>query len=313
VIEIVIDQVTRGSRVRGIDENRVTALMASIRDVGLLNPITVAPHPLVRKDGWILISGLHRLKAMERLGRVTIDATVKDLSGAAAVIAECDENLCGSNLSSAERALFTKRRKAAYLDLHPETAAHVAGAHAANRSMGHASANLAPAFTADAAAKTRQPERTIQRDAQRGEKIPLELLQQIVGTPLDKGVVLDRLTKADSPERELDIIKREREAEKARPRESSVSNQASARLTPVSSTKETQIASTLQGRSSSDAEAVRNCPDRQRGPAGRKPAQEVEANDRQFILFETPMQLGVDPPKRGEEGDRSLATNIQKP
>ena len=80
--------------------------------------------------------------------------TVLDLIGPAAVIAECDENLCGTNLSKAERALFTKHRKAAYIALHPETKAHVAGAHAANRSMGNAAAKLAIAFTADTAAKT---------------------------------------------------------------------------------------------------------------------------------------------------------------
>ncbi len=86
-----------------------------------------------------------------------------DLSGPAAVIAECDENLCGTNLSAAERALFTARRKEAYEALHPETKAHVAGAHGANRVMGNASANLAPAFTADTARRTGQSERKVQR------------------------------------------------------------------------------------------------------------------------------------------------------
>lgn len=35
--------------------------------------------------------------------------------------AECDESLCGSNLSPAEVALFTANRKEAYEALHPET------------------------------------------------------------------------------------------------------------------------------------------------------------------------------------------------
>jgi hypothetical protein len=42
-------------------------------------------------------------------------------TGPQAVIAECDENLCGTNLSKAERALFTVKRKEAYIALHPET------------------------------------------------------------------------------------------------------------------------------------------------------------------------------------------------
>jgi ParB-like nuclease domain len=213
VVGISIGSIQRGQRIRPIDEGRVTALMASISQVGLLNPITVCRYPAMRnghtEDGWKLVAGLHRLVAMERLGHTTIAATVTDLTGPAATIAECDENLYGPNLSSAERALFTRRRKAAYLELHPETAAYVAGAHAANRSMGNASANLAPAFTSDTAAKTGQPERTIQRDAQRGERIPEPILRQIAGTDLDKGVVLDRIAKSESPAQEFAAIKRE--------------------------------------------------------------------------------------------------------
>lgn len=63
------------------------------------------------------------------------------------------------------------RRKEAYEALHPETKAHVAGAHGSNKSQGNASANLAPAFTADTAAKTGQSERAVQRDAERGAKV----------------------------------------------------------------------------------------------------------------------------------------------
>ena len=58
-----------------------------------------------------------------------------------------------------------------YEALHPETKVHVAGAHGANRSMGNASANLAAAFTADTAERTGRSERSIQRDAERGEAL----------------------------------------------------------------------------------------------------------------------------------------------
>lgn len=66
--------------------------------------------------------------------------------------------------------MFTQRRKEAYEALHPETKAHVAGAHGANKAMGNASANLAPAFTADTAARTGQSERSVQRDGDRGKR-----------------------------------------------------------------------------------------------------------------------------------------------
>lgn len=68
----------------------------------------------------MLISGLQRLEAVKTLGWTEIPVTVLDLSGPSAVIAECDENLCGASLTVAERALFTRRRKEAYEALHPE-------------------------------------------------------------------------------------------------------------------------------------------------------------------------------------------------
>jgi hypothetical protein len=77
--------------------------------------------------------------------------------------------------------------------LHPETKAHLAGAHAANRAMGNASANLAPAFTTDTATKTGQSERAVHRDATRGKNIAPEVLTQIAGTKLDTGRTLDAL------------------------------------------------------------------------------------------------------------------------
>jgi ParB family chromosome partitioning protein len=97
-------------------------------------------------------------------------------------IAECDENLCGSNLSAAERALFTRRRKDAYEALHPETKAGQAQAVGMNAAVGNnVAAKSAATFTADASKKTGQSERTIQRDAERGESIPEPILQQIAG------------------------------------------------------------------------------------------------------------------------------------
>jgi len=76
-----------------------------------------------------------------------------------------------AELSPADRARQTARRKAIYLELHPETAEYVAGAHGSNSAQGNAAAKLAPAFSADTAKATGQSERTVQRDAERGEKV----------------------------------------------------------------------------------------------------------------------------------------------
>lgn len=91
-----------------------------------------------------------------------------------------DENLCRAELSPADRAARVARRKALYLELHPETAQHVAGAHASNREQGNATANFAAAsFVSDTAEKTGAAERTVRLNAERGEKIAPDVLDRI--------------------------------------------------------------------------------------------------------------------------------------
>ncbi len=98
----------------------------------------------------------------------------------------------GTNLTAAERALFTRRRKEAYEALHPETKNGATGRNHERqlRQLGEAEPER---FTLDTAKKTGQSERAIQRDAARGEKVSPELLNQIAGTKLDTGKTLDEL------------------------------------------------------------------------------------------------------------------------
>ena len=190
---IQIDRITTFDRVRQADRKQVEALAESIREVGLLDPIAVAPEG----DGYALIAGMHRLEAARLLGWTEIPATVLALDQHRRIIAECDENLCAPSLTPAERAEFTRRRKAAYEALHPETT------HGGDRKSDQV-ANLAtrsetPRFTADTAAATGQSERAVQRDAERGEKVSDEALALIKGTRLDTGRYLDSI-KNLSPE-----------------------------------------------------------------------------------------------------------------
>ena len=80
-----------------------------------------------------------------------------DLDDNDRIIAEYDENLCGSRLTPAEKAEFTAARKRAYIAKHPETAL---GQNQHTR-VSQAGEPTAPRFTADTAAKTGQSERTI--------------------------------------------------------------------------------------------------------------------------------------------------------
>jgi ParB-like chromosome segregation protein Spo0J len=92
----------------------IDALAASIREVGLLNPISVT------RDRR-LISGLHRLEAFRALRRRTIPAIVLAVSRDEAQLREIDENLARNDLSLLERAEHLCRRKELYEQLHPET------------------------------------------------------------------------------------------------------------------------------------------------------------------------------------------------
>lgn len=184
-------------RLRDADPAKVKAIAASIKEVGLLNPITVYSRPILRAgqdvDGFGLIAGMHRLRACQSLGWTEIPAVIVDLGEQERIIAECDENLCGSNLSPAEVAMFTAKRKAAYLALHPETA-NGTNQHSRVRQVGEGS-STAPRFTEATAAATGASERDIQRNASRGEHIDSNVLSIVKGTKLDTGVYLDKLKK----------------------------------------------------------------------------------------------------------------------
>ncbi|WP_174804375.1 ParB/RepB/Spo0J family partition protein [Martelella limonii] len=192
---IPIHGVSASDRIRESDARQVSALAESIREVGLLNPITVAPESYSYK----LIAGLHRLEACRSLGMEQIAAFVVDLDDQRRIIAECDENLCAPTLTPAERATFTAKRKAAYEALHPETAhGAIGGGHDQSRQLGDSA--KADRFTADTAARTGQSERVVQRNAERGEKIAPEAIEAVRGTKLDKGSYLDALKKVPAEE-----------------------------------------------------------------------------------------------------------------
>ena len=86
----------------------------SIREIGLLNPLTID------RDNF-LIAGLHRLEAVKRLGWTEVDCTVSSLEGLAAELAEIDENIVRSDMSTLEYGEILLRRKEIYETLHPET------------------------------------------------------------------------------------------------------------------------------------------------------------------------------------------------
>jgi ParB-like nuclease domain len=184
---------------RGVTRERVEALAASIKQIGLRTPITVRRATKV-KDGrdieaYEIVAGRHRYEAVCSLGAEEIASLVTD-DDLHAQLWEIDENLMRAELSPSERASCTARRKEIYEALHPEAK------HGGDRKSGGSSRKVCdmkkPArFTADTAAKTGKSERSVQLDAARGERLRrIEAYQgQIAGTSLDKGAELDALTR----------------------------------------------------------------------------------------------------------------------
>lgn len=215
---IAIEEIEVGQRLRDLSEAQVEALMSSIADVGLLNPIAVYACPVIRGgiavDGYGLVAGAHRLEAFKRLGHFEITAHVVVLSDLERQIAECDENLCGTKLTPSEKAMFTKRRKDAYEALHPETK-HGANQH--TRSPQVEDSTPADRFTLDTAKKTGVSEQSVQRDAERGEKVVGEVINLIRSTALDTGTYLDKIKKL-KPADQLAAAKRDLAQERERAR-----------------------------------------------------------------------------------------------
>jgi ParB family transcriptional regulator, chromosome partitioning protein len=106
-------------RMRVLRPELVAELVASISAQGLLQPIVMRPRA---SAGYYLVAGRHRLEAMRKLGRDTIEAKiVKDLDAEEAQLAEIDENLIRGDLGPSERAVHHAVRKALYERTFPQT------------------------------------------------------------------------------------------------------------------------------------------------------------------------------------------------
>jgi ParB family chromosome partitioning protein len=103
-ILLPIDQVQVGDRKRRLDPERVQALANSMRECGLINPVTVT-------GSHRLVTGLHRLEAARLLGWPDIAVTIMTGDAIDAELAEIDENLVRQELTYLEKAEHLARRE----------------------------------------------------------------------------------------------------------------------------------------------------------------------------------------------------------
>lgn len=192
-IVVKISDIDVRDRLRDVDVSKVDALKQSFAELGMRTPITVR---LTGDDAlpYSLSAGAHRLEAARQMGWNDIPAYVRDESKLDAELWEIDENLARSELSAADRAVFTFRRKELYLLKYPET--QHGGDRKSSRQLGDLIERVErKSFVAATAELTGKTERSIQRDAERGEKICDAALRLLRGTRLDNGTTLDRLKK----------------------------------------------------------------------------------------------------------------------
>jgi len=169
---------------RPISQQTVDLLKESISRIGLQYPIGVLQYDGDDDEMWgkfIVNVGNHRYEALRQLGIDRIPL-VCFTDPAEAALWEIDENLCRAELSPAEEADHLKRRKELFKSQSGKSSPSLGGRGKTG-------------FAKDTAQATGKSKRAINQAIRRAEKIVPDLLEEVKGTPIDKGVELDALAK----------------------------------------------------------------------------------------------------------------------
>lgn len=204
LVRIPLQQVTLSESRPTVPET-VNALASSMQAIGLMQPVTLR----ATGSGYRVVAGNHRVSAARALGWAEIEAFV--LQGTATAdqeLREIDENLIRAALTPAQRAWAIKRRKELWEALHgappeeEEASQEAAGTNCPTslKDGRPAGPQHAQRFASETAERTGQSKKDINRHAARGEALG-DILHEIAGTSLDKGVELDALKALPEEER----------------------------------------------------------------------------------------------------------------
>jgi hypothetical protein len=199
---IALSRLVSSNQPRPLLTDQVDFLAASIKELGLIQPITVTNSvdvSVIAEPGWQIVAGHHRVAACRALGWTEIDAIVIDKQEHLQTeLIEIDENLCRAELTAAQRTAFSKRRKQIWEALHPE----IQVAQREPPVIGYASPPpQTMGFAAATAAATGQSKATTNRAIARADALGDDALAKVVNTSLDSGVELDALARLNAPER----------------------------------------------------------------------------------------------------------------
>ena len=194
--EIEISKIIISEDRRKLNPEKVKELSESIKEIGLLNPITL-------NEENKLIAGLHRIEAYKLLGKTTVPYFICTVSGLLAELAEIDENLIRNELTVLERSEQLLRRKEIYEMLYPETIARNQPGHVNNYKSSRAESALElqnnifesksinpnqnepkQSFVKDTAKKTGHSVTKVKDEIRIANKIDTEVKEQIRSTEL---------------------------------------------------------------------------------------------------------------------------------
>ncbi|MDX8354325.1 ParB/RepB/Spo0J family partition protein [Cognatiyoonia sp. IB215182] len=127
VVDISLDEIEVGNRIRMVSPSAVNVIAMSIEDLAVLtDPI----HVRKIKNGYRLIDGAHRVAAVKKLGWSSVPTKVWQCTADQAELMESDANISTTHLPPLELAVSLAARKKTYEKLHPETRRGHAGAAA---------------------------------------------------------------------------------------------------------------------------------------------------------------------------------------
>lgn len=213
--KIALRNLVASGQPRPLITEDVDKLAASIKELGLIQPITVKHSVVIHgtaEAGWQIVAGHHRVAACRLLGWSDIDALViGDMDHLQAELIEIDENLCRSELSTTQRSKYMKRRRQIWEAMHPAERVVKANETQVEQVVppeNYKVGNKCPppqtkSFASSTAESTGMTKQSINRHLARAEALGDTMLDRITGTSLDKGVELDALAKMPAPEREV--------------------------------------------------------------------------------------------------------------
>ncbi len=202
-VELNVNEIIIKNRKRQADDGKVGEIMESVKEIGLLNPISVNK----TDEGYVLIAGLHRLTAYKRLGYNRIQAAVVNMDNIHSELAEIDENLIRAELHYLDRAEMLKRRQEIYEKLHPDFAKSekvkknlkqfnstenetVSFSDKGSNNEGLKGEKNDENFVSDTAKKTGLSERTVQQDLQLSKNLDKGVKEKIKKNKISKGDAL---------------------------------------------------------------------------------------------------------------------------